>query len=131
MSIISTEHTEEKKTELKVLLQGIEDDKIGKRGGNMEAKNKNVPYIVYESMLEKEDRQQRRMVIIIILLIVLLVASNSLWVYEWTRYDYVDEETESVELDAEDGGNANYIGRNGRIVNGTSESDQDEDKKPN
>lgn len=90
----------------------------------MEAnKNKNVPYIVYEAMLEKEDRQQRRMVIIIILLIVLLVASNLIWVYEWTQYDYVETETETetIELDADDGGNANYIGRDGEIVNGRSE----------
>lgn len=89
--------------------------------------NMNIPYIAYEAMLEKEDRQQRRMVAIIILLVVLLVLSNALWVYEWNQYDYVDTETEetSVELDAE-GGNANYIGRNGKIINGSSESDEEE-----
>jgi hypothetical protein len=75
-------------------------------------------------MLEKEDRQQRRLVAIIALLVVLLVASNIFWIYEWNQYDYEDVGTEteetSVELDAE-GGNANYIGRNGKIINGTSE----------
>lgn len=98
----------------------------------MEAnKNKNVPYIVYEAMLEKEDRQQRRMVIIIILLIVLLVVSNIIWIYEWNQYDYVDTETESVDLDADDGGNANCIGGSGEIVNGSDKSDKDKDEKPN
>lgn len=93
----------------------------------MEANNMNVPYIVYEAMLEKEDRQQRRMVIVIILLIILLVTSNLVWVYEWSQYDYVD--SESVELDAGDGGNANYIGRNGKIINGSSEGDEDENSE--
>jgi hypothetical protein len=80
---------------------------------------KSVPFIVYESMLEKEDRQQRRMVIIIILLILLLVASNALWLYEWNQYDYIETDTE-IEVDSEGGGSANYIGRNGDITNGQS-----------
>ena len=93
-----------------------------RRGLHMENKNMNVPYIVYEAMLEKEDRQQRRMVIIIILLIILLVISNLVWVYEWNQFDYVDEN--SVEVEADDGGNANYIGRDGDITNGESEGDK-------
>jgi len=101
----------------------------------MESKTTNVPYIVYEAMLEKEDRQQRRLVAIIILLIVLLVASNSLWVYEWNQYDYTDTETttEEIELDADDGGTANYIGRDGEIINGSGESktNNNENKKSN
>lgn len=70
-----------------------------------------VPYIVYESMLAKEDRQQRRLVYVIILLIVLLVASNVIWVYEWNQYDYVDDYT-SVDVGS---GTANYIGDDGDI----------------
>lgn len=93
----------------------------------MEAKNKNIPYIVYEAMLEKEDRQQRRMVVIIILLITLLVASNTFWVYEWNQYDYVDEEMTDIDVKADDGGTANYIGRNGDITNGENKSDNPEE----
>lgn len=88
----------------------------------MEAKNKNIPYIVYEAMLEKEDRQQRRMVVIIVLLIVLLVASNAFWVYEWNQYDYIDSDTD-IDLDADSGGNTNYIGRDGEIINGEGKSE--------
>lgn len=70
-----------------------------------------VPYIVYESMLDKEDRQQRRMVYVIILLIVLLVVSNLMWLVAWNQYDYVDDYT-SVDVGS---GIANYIGEDGDI----------------
>ena len=91
-----------------------------------EQNSMSIPYIVFESMLDRGDRQQKRMVAIIILLIVLLVASNLVWVYEWNQYDYVD--SESIELDADDGGNANYIGRDGEIYNGEGQGDKNEDK---
>jgi len=72
----------------------------------MEATNKTkmIPFIVYESMLDKEDRQQRRMVIAIVLLVVLLFGSNAVWLYHWSRHFYVDDAY--VETD-NDGGNAN------------------------
>ena len=89
---------------------------------------KSVPFVVYESMLEKEDRQQRRLVAIIILLIALLVASNALWIYEWNQYDYIDEDTE-IEVNSDGGGSANYIGRNGDITNGQSNG-ENEDMDP-
>ena len=91
-------------------------------GSTMTQNPKSVPFVVYESMLEKEDRQQRRLVIIILLLIVLLIGSNCLWIYEWNQYDYVEDTTE-IEVDSEGDGIANYIGRNGDITNGESESD--------
>ena len=81
----------------------------------MDKNGMNVPYIAYESMLAKEERQQRRLVIIIIILIVLLVASNIVWIVAWNQYDYVDDYTE---IDA-GYGNANYIGDDGDINNGT------------
>ena len=86
-------------------------------------KNMSVPYIVYESMLDKEDRQQRRLVYVIIMLVVLLVVTNVIWLVAWNQYDYVDDY--SVELDGGDGGNANYIGQDGEIYNGTSEGDSE------
>ena len=48
----------------------------------------------------------------------LLFLTNALWLIAWNSYDYVDEYT--VDVDADDGGNANYIGNNGDIYNGTS-----------
>ena len=77
-----------------------------------------VPFVVYESATEKADRQQKRLVVIIVILIGLLFLTNALWLIAWNSYDYVDEY--SVDVDADDGGNANYIGNNGDIYNGTS-----------
>jgi len=67
-----------------------------------------IPYIVYESMLAKEDTQQRRMVYIIVMLIVLLVVTNVIWLVAWNQYDYVDDYTE---ISAEqDGDGVNIVG---------------------
>ena len=81
-----------------------------------------VPFVVYESAMEKADRQHRRLIAIIIVLISLLFVANVLWLIAWNSYDYVDDC--SVELDAGDGGTANYIGNNGDIYNGTDNGTQ-------
>ena len=94
---------------------------------NTDDKTMCVPYIVYESMLDKEDRQQRRMIYIIILLIVLLVATNVIWLIAWNQYDYVDVEDYAVDINSEGGGNANYVGEDGNIYNVQSDSTQAQD----
>ena len=87
----------------------------------------NVPFVVYESATEKADRQQKRLVVIIVVLIGLLFLTNALWLIAWNSYDYVDEY--SVDVDAGEGGNANYIGHDGDINTGTdngeAETEQD------
>ena len=75
----------------------------------------NVPYIVHETDMARNERNVKRMIIAIIMAIVLLFASNALWLLAWTSYDYSSEE---VIIDSQDGGNANYIGNDGDIVNG-------------
>ena len=45
-----------------------------------------------------------------------MFASNIAWLWAWSSYDYVSEE---VSVDSQDGGNANYIGHDGDINNGT------------
>lgn len=82
-----------------------------------------VPFVVYESAMEKADRQHRRLVTIIIIIISLLFVSNALWLVAWNSYDYVDDY--SIDVDAGDGGTANYIGNNGDIYNGTDNSTQE------
>lgn len=76
-----------------------------------------VPFVVYESAMEKADRHHSRLVVVIIVLITLLFLSNAFWLIAWSSYDYVDGY--SVDVNAKDGGNANFIGHNGDIVNGT------------
>lgn len=85
-----------------------------------------IPYIVYESMLSKEDTQQKRMIAIIILLIVLLLVTNVIWIVAWNQYDYVDDYTQV------DGGNgiANYIGNDEDINNGTNNTQSEDEGTP-
>jgi hypothetical protein len=80
--------------------------------------------IAFERMQSKDERNDRWRNIIIILLIILLVATNGMWLWAWNQYDYVETEEYSVDLDADDGGNANYVGNDGDIYNGESDSNQ-------
>ena len=76
------------------------------------------------------SRTLNKLIAIVIVCICLLFASNSAWLYAWCQYDYLSEEI-IVEQDAQDGGNANYIGNDGDIVNGLPESDTEEtDENP-
>ena len=86
--------------------------------------------IAFERMQSKDERNDRWRNIIIIILIVLLVATNAMWLYAWSQYDYSQTDEFSVDLDAGDGGNANYIGNNGDINNGESNSNQKADTEP-
>lgn len=86
--------------------------------------NMTVPYIVYESALDRGERRDKRHTIVIILLIVLLVVTNAMWLIAWNQYDYVDDY--SVDVRSGNGGNANYIGGNGDINNGERNSDTQE-----
>ena len=89
----------------------------------MENNNDNIimSRLAFERMQSKDERNDRWRNLIIVLLIVLLVATNAMWLWAWNQYDYVDDYT-SVEAD--DGSNANYIGHNGDINNGSSDSTQ-------
>ena len=81
-----------------------------------------VPYIVHESSMARMERQIKRLWIAVIVAVVLLFASSAIFTWAWMQYDYSSEEI-IVEQDAQDGGNANYIGNDGDIVNGLPESD--------
>lgn len=78
--------------------------------------NNSVPYIVYESMVATNERHTKRLVIALIICFVLMFVSNATWLWAWMQYDYGYE---SVELETEEG-NANYIGNDGDITNGTN-----------
>ena len=84
----------------------------------------NVPYIVHESSMARMERQIKRLWIALIVCIAWIFASSAAWLYCWMQYDYSGTSEEIiVEQDAQDGGNANYIGNDGDIVNGLPESD--------
>ena len=73
-----------------------------------------VPYIVHESSLARMERQIKRLWIALIVAIVLIFASSAIFTYAWLQYDY-----ESYEITADGDSNANYIGQDGNIYNGS------------
>lgn len=76
-----------------------------------------VPYVAYESAMARAERQSKRLWIVILVLIAALIATNIAWiVYECSFEDVVT--TEEIIVEAEDNGNANYVGQDGNIYNG-------------
>lgn len=73
-----------------------------------------VPYAAHELMAARQERQTKRMWIALIVSISLLFLSNAVWVWAWMQYDY-----ESYEVSADGGSNANFIGKDGDIYNGS------------
>lgn len=78
-----------------------------------------VPYIVYEGEMARQERHVKRLVVMLAVMLALFFASNMAWLYVWNQYEYVDED---VTVDSQDGGNANYIGNDGAIINGYGDS---------
>lgn len=76
-----------------------------------------VPFVAYELEMARSERNIKRLWIALIVAVALMFASNMAWLYVWMQYDYCSE---IVEIDSQDGGNANYIGNDGDIVNGSN-----------
>lgn len=76
-----------------------------------------IPYAVYESQQERNDRTNKRLWILAIILIVALLGTNIGWIIYESQFEVVEEKTHteiSVSQEAENGDN-NFIGRNGEI----------------
>lgn len=91
----------------------------------MENKDLTVPYIVYESAIDKADRRDKRNIIIIALLIIMLVATNIVWIIAWNSYDYSDIE-DYTSVDAQQDGDGVNIAGAGDINYGTDGQDSSE-----
>lgn len=77
-----------------------------------------VPYIVHESAMARAERGAKRLWVVIILLIVLLVGSNGAWLWYESQFETVTTEITQENAD----GYNNYIGNDGDIVNGETDS---------
>lgn len=77
-----------------------------------------VPYIVHESAMARAERGAKRLWIVIILLIVLLVGTNGAWLWYESQFETVTTEVTQENAD----GYNNYIGNDGDIVNGETDS---------
>lgn len=84
--------------------------------------------IAFERMQAKDERNDRWRNIIILVLIILLVVTNAMWLIAWNQYDYVDSYDE-IDIDSGDSGNANYIGNDGDIHNGSNQSYEAEEEQ--
>lgn len=60
------------------------------------------------------SRTLNKLIAIVIVCICLLFASNAAWLCAWMQYDY-----ESYKITADGDSNANYIGQDGNIYNGS------------
>ena len=78
-----------------------------------------IPYIVHESAMARMERQFKRLWITILVLIVLLIGTNGVWI--WYESQFEDVVTTEVTQENSDGYN-NYIGNDGDIVNGETDS---------
>lgn len=83
----------------------------------MDKENMTIPYIAYESALDRAERRDKLHISIIALLITLLVLSNIAWIIVWNQYDYVDNYSITASQDGEglnmlSGGDLTY-GANG------------------
>ena len=94
---------------------------MAKTCNDCKAENTNVtvPYVVHEATVARQERQIKRMWIALIVSIALMFFTNMIWIGVFSSYDYSSEE---VIVDAEDNGNANYIGQGGNIYNGENNS---------
>ena len=62
------------------------------------------------------ERMVKRLWIALIVCICLIFASNAAWLYCWIQYDY---ESYSCEVSADGDSDANFIGQDGNIYNGS------------
>ena len=78
-----------------------------------------IPYAAHESAMSRAMRVIKWLVIALVATVILLFASNGLWLWYISGYDF---ETYTYDVNTENGGNANYIGNDGDIYNGESGS---------
>ena len=77
-----------------------------------------IPYIVYEGEQARHERTVKRLLIVLAVTVVLLFASNIAWLFYLGGFEFYDD---SISVESRDG-IANFIGQDGVIENGTSES---------
>ena len=78
-----------------------------------------IPYIVFEGEQARHERTVKRLVLALLVSIALLFATNMAWLWFFNSFDIV---TETVTQDTDTGGLNAYVGGNGAITNGTTDS---------
>lgn len=78
-----------------------------------------IPYAVYESQQERNDRAHRRLWIIVIILVIALLGTNIAWLAYESQFETVTSDTDStvISVAQENSGEGDnyFIGNNGDI----------------
>lgn len=82
-----------------------------------------VDYIVFEGEMARSERHIKRLWIALIIAIAAIIATNLAWLHYISQYDF---EEYDYTLSTRGGGNASFVGRDGDINYGDSESDQED-----
>lgn len=85
---------------------------------NKEVKTPDVPYIVHEAEVARQERCFKRLWIIILMLLVLLVATNGAWIWRESQFEDI-----AVTQDVDTGDGAAIIAGVGDINYGESKTD--------
>jgi hypothetical protein len=83
-----------------------------------------VPFAVLEANEARHERREKRLWLALIIAIVMIFISNAGWLWAWTSYDYVSEET----IYTQDGQGTNIIGDSNEVDNG-AETDNPQTEK--
>lgn len=92
-------------------------DKNSERSGEKNV-HEPIPFIPFQDFIATTERNAKRLFISLIIAIALLFVSNAIWLYAWFSYDYVSDET--ITVDGKEG-IASYVGGDGSIYNGESD----------
>lgn len=82
--------------------------------------NENIPYIVFEGEMARQERHIKRLWLVILILIALLAGSNAGWIYYESQFE---DSVVTQDIQATDGSDA--------VVNGTGVLTYDTDKTDN
>ena len=86
-----------------------------------------VPYLVHEQDMARQERTIKRLWIVIILLIVSLLGTNGAWLYYESQWEVIEstQVTQDVDATANDGSDLNLNTVGGDYYGGESESTPD------
>lgn len=88
---------------------------------NAEDFRRDVPYPVYRDLAVRHDNTVKRFLMAFVIIVVLFLAYSAWREYSWQKlFDSYDISSETVEIENQDDGNANYLesGMDGVINNG-------------
>ena len=88
--------------------------------------NVNVPYVVHEAEVSRQERQIKRMWVALIVLAVALFLTNLTWIGVFSSYDY--ESTSEEIIYQQDGEGTNIIRDSNEVNNGTENNDTQENE---